>query len=124
MEEGQEPYLPVAPQDKKKLEPFAMINVQKVIRCSGLTAIKIAQQDSEMMACSADSPNMEEEQDTPGDGVMAGHTAACSRDARKTMELEIVSTMGLWYIPSASQAIPTSDAAFVGLILQIVSLWA
>ncbi len=73
-----------------------------------------------MMACSVDSANMGEDQDMPGGGgLTVGHTVACSKDAKKTMDLETVSTMVPWCIPNANQDTHTSDAASVGLVLQI-----
>lgn len=96
-----------------------MKNVQKDIQSLGSIAIKIAQQGSEMMAYFVGAANMEEDQDTPGGGVTAGHTAACSKDAKKTMELETVSIMGQWCILNVSQDTLLSDAASVGPVLQI-----
>ncbi len=71
------------------------------------------------MAFSVGVASMEEAQGTLGGGVMVGHTVACSRDVKKTMELETVSIMVPWCILNASQDTHTSDAASVGLVLQI-----
>jgi hypothetical protein len=67
---------------------------------------------------------MEEDQDTVGGRAMAGHTMACSRDAKETMELETVSNIQLLCIQNASQALHLLAAVFVGLLLQIVQLLA
>jgi hypothetical protein len=45
MEEEQEPYPPVAPKDRKKLEHSVIKNVHQDIQSLGLIAIKIAQKD-------------------------------------------------------------------------------
>ncbi len=71
-----------------------MKNVQKDIQSLGSIAIKIVQQGSETMAYFVEAANMEEAQATPGSWATAGHTVECSKDAKKTMELETVSTMG------------------------------
>ncbi len=45
MEEEQEPYLPIALKDRKKLERSVMKNVHQDIQSLGLIVIKIAQKD-------------------------------------------------------------------------------
>lgn len=75
-----------------------------------------------MMDYFVDKPNTEEVLAMHGGGVMAGHTAECSEDVRKTMVLETVNTTVLWSILNASQAIHHLDAVSVGQIHLIVCL--